>query len=77
MRPGTNEIAERTEQLRLDFLECVLETTRTYIELTEFELNAANLPHSGEGIRHIAQGLSNVRRIAEHISSSADQDSHL
>jgi len=70
---STKDLADQTENLRLEFLECVLETTRVFIELTEFEVNVENSPHSRRGIEHIEQGLGNVRRLAERVFSSSDK----
>lgn len=74
MRPPTAKaLARQAEQLRNELLENLLQTTQTFIELTELEVRAENKGHSMEGIDHIQRGLKTIRKIVTDVASRPRQ----
>ena len=75
MAPEGKALATESEDLRTELLENILQTTRTFIELTEMSMLEGNSPHSMEGLRHVQQGLGNIRKGLRTISSPSKQAS--
>jgi hypothetical protein len=66
-------LIQETEQLRLELLDCIIKTTQTFLDLTEMEAMEGNRSHYNEGINHIREALSRIKKILADVPPQVGQ----